>query len=159
MTQTSTLKIATPTEREIVMTRDFKAPRSLVFDAMTRPELIARWYGPVGWSLVVCEIDLRVGGTWHFVSRRPDGKQIGQRGVYREIAPPERIVNTESWDDWNPGEVLVTVVLVEHGGTTTLTNTLRFPTKEVRDMLIKSGMTNGAAEMYDNLAECLASIA
>ena len=109
--------------------------------------------------LVVCEIDLRVGGTWHFVSRRPDGKQIGQRRVYREIATPERIVNTESWDDWNPGEVLVTLVLAEHGGTTTLTNTLCFPTKEVRDMLIKSGMTNGAGEMYDKLAECLASIA
>ena len=141
------------------MTRVFNAPRHLVFDALTKPELIRRWYGPVGWSLVVCEIDLRVDGAWRFVSRRPDGKQIGQRGVYREIVAPERLVNTESWEDWNPGELLVTTVLVEDAGTTTLTVTSVFPSQEVRDMLIKSGMTSGAAETYDKLEEHLASIA
>ena len=95
MTNTETLQVTTPSERELVMTRVFDAPRNLVFDALTKPELIRRWYGPRGWSLAVCEIDLRVDGAWRFVSRRPDGKEIGQRGVYREIVRPERIVNTE----------------------------------------------------------------
>jgi uncharacterized protein YndB with AHSA1/START domain len=154
----ATLNVTTPTERELVITRVFNAPRHLVFDALTKPELIRRWYGPVGWSMVVCEIDLRVDGAWRFVSRRPDGKQIGQRGVYREIVAPERLVNTESWEDWNPGELLVTTILVEHAGATTLTMTSLFPSQEVRDMLIKSGMTSGAAETYDKLAACLASM-
>jgi uncharacterized protein YndB with AHSA1/START domain len=155
---TATLNVTTPTELELVMTRLFNAPRRLVFDALTKPELIRRWYGPVGWSMIVCEIDLRVDGAWRFVSRRPDGKQIGQRGVYREIVAPERLVNTESWEDWNPGELLVTTILVEHAGTTTLRTTSLFPSQEVRDMLIKSGMTSGAAETYDKLAACLASM-
>jgi uncharacterized protein YndB with AHSA1/START domain len=155
----ATLNVTTPTDRELVMTRVFNAPRSLVFDALTKPELLRRWYGPSGWSLVVCEIDLRVEGAWRFVSRRPDGKQIGQRGVYREIVAPARLVNTESWEDWNPGELLVTTILVEQAGTTTLTVTSLFPSQEVRDMLIKSGMASGAAETYDKLEEYLASIA
>jgi uncharacterized protein YndB with AHSA1/START domain len=154
-----TLKITTPSARELVMTRAFDAPRTLVFGALTRPELLRRWCGPVGWSLVVCEIDLRVGGAWRFVSQRPDGKQVGQHGIYREVVPPERLVNTESWEDWNPGEVLVTAVLAERDGGTTLTSTILFPTQEVRDALIKSGMTSGAAEAYDKLADVLASVA
>lgn len=152
------LGVTTPTERELVMTRVFDAPRSLVFDALTKPELLMRWYVASGWSMVVCEIDLRVGGAWRFVTRRPNGKEVGQFGVYREIKPPERIVNTESWEDWNPGELLVTTVLVEQGGKTTFTSTLLFPSQEVRDMLIKAGMTTGAAEAYDKLAEYLASV-
>ena len=153
-----TLTVTTPTEREIVMTRVFDAPRRLVFDALTRPELLKRWYGPRGWSLVVCEIDLRVGGAFRFVSRRPAGKDVGQRGVYKEIVAPERLVNTEAWEDWNPGEVLVTTVLVERNDKTTFTSTLRFPSPEVRDLLIQSGMTSGAAETYEKLAECLGSL-
>ncbi len=158
MKNTETLKVTTPTDREIVMTRIFDAPRNLVFDALTKPELLKRWYGERGLSLVVCEVDLRIGGDWRFVTRRPDGKEIGQRGVYREIVWPERIVNTESWEDWNPGESLITVVLDEQGGRTTFTSTLLFPSQEVRDLLIKAGMTSGAAETYERLAECLASI-
>ncbi len=153
------LQVTTPTERELVVTRVFAAPRNLVFDALTKPELLKLWYVAGGWSMEICEIDLRVGGAWRFVTRRPDGKEIGQVGVYREIKPPERIVNTESWEDWNPGELLVTTVLVEQGGKTTLTSTLLFPSQEVRDMLIKAGMTTGAAEAYDKLAEYLASVA
>jgi len=99
-----------------------------------------------------------VAGAWRFVTRRPDGKEIGQLGVYREIVQPERIVNTQSWEDWNPGELLVTTVLVEQGGKTTFTNTSLFPSQEVRDTLIKAGMASGAAETFDKLAECLASI-
>jgi len=157
MGNSETLQLTTPTEREIVMTRLFDAPRSLVFDALTRPELLERWYGPRGWSLAVCDIDLRVGGAYRFVSRRPDGKDIGQRGVYREIVRPERIVHTESWEDWDAGEVLVTAVLVEQGGKTTLTSTALYPSREVRDILMKSGMQRGASETYDRLAEMLAS--
>jgi len=153
------LQVTTPTERELVMTRVFHAPRSMVFDALTKPELLKRWYVMTGWSMVLCEIDLREGGAWRFVTRRPDGKEIGQFGVYREIVPSERIVNTESWEDWNPGELLVTTVLVEQGGKTTFTSTLLFPTQEVRDMLIKAGMTSGAVETFDKLEELLASVA
>jgi uncharacterized protein YndB with AHSA1/START domain len=158
MKHPETVQVTMPTARELVMTRVFDAERRLVFDALTKPALLARWYGARGWSLVVCEVDLRVGGAWRFVTRRPDGKEIGQRGVYREIAPPGRLVNTESWEDWNPGELLVTTVLVELGGKTTLTSTVLFPSREVRDMLIKAGATNSVAETYDKLAELLASI-
>jgi uncharacterized protein YndB with AHSA1/START domain len=155
----TTLTVTTPTDRELVLTREFRATRDLVFDALTRPELLIRWYGPVGWSLVVCEIDLQVGGPWRFVTRRPDGREVGQHGVYREIVRPSRLVRTERWEDWDPGEVLVSTVLSESGGTTTLTSTTVFPSQEVRDMLIKAGMTSGAAETYDKLAAHLASVA
>jgi uncharacterized protein YndB with AHSA1/START domain len=157
MNTTETLRITTPTDREVVLMRVFDAPRQLVFDALTRPELIRRWYGPSGWSLEVCEIDLKVGGRWHFVVRRPDGKAFGQLGVYREIVPAERLVNTESWEDWDPGETLVTTVLVERGGKTTFTSTMLFPSQEVRDTVLKGGLERGANESYDKLAEVLAS--
>ena len=156
MKNTGTLKVTTPTDREIVLTRVFDAPRRLVFDAFTKPELLKRWFGPRGWSLVVCEIDLKVGGTFRFVLRGPDGTDMGMRGVYREIVPPERSVHMESFDDY-PGESLVTTVLVEHGGKTTLTATVLYPSQEIRDAVIKSGMEHGAAECYDKLAELLAS--
>ena len=158
MKNTGTLEVTTPTEREIVLTRVFDAPRSLVFDAMTKPELLKRWFGPRGWSLVVCEVDLKVGGAWRFVLRGPDGTEMGMRGIYREIVPPERSVHTESFDDF-PGESLVTTTLVEQGGKTRLTGTVLYPSQEIRDMVIKSGMEHGAAETYDKLAEYLASIA
>src|SRR6185503_2480864 len=89
MKNTGTLKVTTPTDREIVMTRVFDAPRRLVFEAFSKPGLLKRWFGPRGWTLPVCEVDLRVGGGFRFVLRGPDGKQMGMRGVYREIAPPE----------------------------------------------------------------------
>jgi uncharacterized protein YndB with AHSA1/START domain len=152
---TGTLKVTTPTDREIVMTRVFDAPRRLVFDAFTKPELLKRWFGPRGWSLVVCEVDLKVGGTFRFVLRGPDGKDLGMRGIYREIEPPERSVHTESFDDY-PGESQVTGVWVEQGGKTTLTVTVLYPSREVRDAVIQSGMGHGAAESYDKLAELLA---
>ena len=156
MKNTGTLQVTTPTDREIVMTRVFDAPRHLVFDAFTKPELLKRWFGPRGWSLVVCEVDLRVGGGFRFVLRGPEGKEMGMRGVYREIVPPERSVHMESFDDY-PGESQVTAVFVEQGGRTTLTATVLYPSKEIRDMVIKSGMEHGAAESYDKLAEVLVS--
>jgi uncharacterized protein YndB with AHSA1/START domain len=156
MKNTGTLKVTTPTDCEIVMTRVFDAPRQMVFDAFSKPELLKRWFGPRGWSLVVCDVDLRVGGTFRFVLRGPDGKDMGMRGVYREITPPGRSVHMESFDDY-PGEAQVTMVLVEQNGKTTMTATVLYPSREVRDAVIQSGMEHGAAESYDKLAEMLAS--
>jgi uncharacterized protein YndB with AHSA1/START domain len=156
MKNTGTLKVTTRGDREVVMTRVFDAPRHLVFDAFSKPELLKRWFGPRGWSLVVCEVDLKVSGGFRFVLRGPDGKEMGMRGVYREIVPPERSVHMESFDDY-PGESQVTGVFIEHGGKTTLTVTVLYPSQEVRDIVLKSGMEHGAAESYDRLAELLAS--
>src|SRR6266851_10010946 len=156
MKNTGTLAVATPTPQQIVLTRVFNAPRKLVFDAFTRPDLLRRWFGPRGWSLVVCEVDFRVGGGFRFVLRGPDGRQMGMRGVYREIVPPERSVHMESFDDY-PGESQVTTVLVEQGGKTTFTATVLAASREARDAVIKSGMEHGAAESYDKLAELLAT--
>ena len=156
MKNTGTLKVTTPGDREIVMTRVFDAPRHLVFDAFTTPDLLKRWFGPRGWSLVVCEVDLKVGGGFRFVLRGPDGTDMGMRGVYREIVRPERSVHMESFDDY-PGESQVTATLVEEGGRTTLTVTVLYPSQQVRDIVIKTGMEHGAAESYDKLAELLAS--
>ncbi len=158
MRNTGTLKVTTPGDREVVLTRVFDAPRWMVFDAFTKPELLKRWFGPHGWSLVVCEVDLRVGGGFRFVLRGPDGREMGMRGVYREIVPPERSVHMESFDDY-PGESQVTTVLAEQDGKTTLTATVLYPSPEVRDLVLKSGMEHGAAESYDRLAELLKSSA
>jgi len=155
---TGTLKVTTPTEREIVLTRVFDAPRNLVFEALAKPELLRRWFVPGGLSLVVCEIDLKVGGAFRFVWRGPDRADMGMGGVYREIVPPERLVHTEKFDDY-PGEALVTTVLVEQGGKTTLRSTVLYESQEIRNAVIHSGMEHGAAECYDKLAEYLASIA
>ena len=160
MTDTGTLQITTPSEREIVISRVFDAPRSLVFDAWTTPELLKRWLGVRGgWSMVVCEVDLKVGGAYRFVWRGPDGAELGMGGVYREIVAPERIVATESFDDpWYPGEAVDTTVLVEEGGKTTATTTVLYESEEIRDAVLESGMASGVAESYDMLAEYLASI-
>jgi uncharacterized protein YndB with AHSA1/START domain len=125
MRRAGELRVIAPTERKLVFTRVLDAPRSLVFDAWTKPEMLKHWFGPRGWSLVVCEIDLRVGGRWRFVLRGPDGAEIGMRGVYREIVRPERTVYTETFDHI-PGQSLVTGVLAEHGGQTMLTATVLY---------------------------------
>jgi uncharacterized protein YndB with AHSA1/START domain len=156
MRNTGTLKVSTPSGREIAMTRVFDAPRTLVFDAFTKPELLKRWFGPRGWTLVVCEIDYKVGGAFRFVLRGPDGTEMGMRGVYREILRPERSVHNESFDDY-PGESQVTAVFTEQNGKTTLVATVLYPSQEVRDAVIQSGMEHGAAESYDRLAELLIS--
>ncbi len=155
MKNTGTLAVSTPSDREVRLTRVFNAPRELVFDAFSKPELMKRWFGPRGYSLVTCEIDLRVGGGFRFVLRGPDGKDMGMRGVYREIVRPERSVHVESFDDF-PGESQVTAVFTEQDGKTTLTATVLYPSQEVRDAVLQSGMEHGAAESYDRLAELLA---
>ena len=156
MQNTGTLKVTTPSDREILMTRVFDAPRRLVYDAFTKPELIQRWLGPRGFSLPVCEVDLKVGGKYRYVSEGPDGSRLGWGGTFREIVPLERIVHTESFDDY-PGEALITAVWSESGGKTTLNLTMLFDSQEIRDAVIASGMEHGAAESYDRLAEMLVS--
>jgi uncharacterized protein YndB with AHSA1/START domain len=152
------MKITTPSEREIAMTRVFDAPRRLVFEAVTKPELVQQWLlGPDGWSMPVCEIDLRVGGKYRYVWRRiSDGKDMGMGGVYREIVAPERIVATETFDDpWYKGEAVGTTVLVEQSGKTTLTQTMLYDSREIRDAILKTPMEKGVARSYDRLAEVL----
>ncbi len=159
MKETGTLNVTTPTAREIAMTREFNAPRSLVFNALTKPELVKQWLlGPPGWSMPVCEIDLKVGGAYRFSWRGPEGNEMGMRGVYREIVAPERFVATEKFDQpWYPGETLVTNALAEQGGKTTLTLTVRYESPEARDAVLTTPMSKGVAASYDRLAEILAS--
>jgi uncharacterized protein YndB with AHSA1/START domain len=159
MMNSGTFKVTTPSDLEIAMTRVFSAPPRLVFDALTKPELVRQWLlGPPGWTMPVCEIDLRVGGAYRYVWRKDAGREMGMGGVFREIVPQERIVCTELFDEaWYAGEALVTNVLVEQGGKTTLTVTSRFETRETRDAVLKSGMESGVAVSYDRLEQLLAS--
>jgi uncharacterized protein YndB with AHSA1/START domain len=143
------------------MTRAFDAPRRLIFDAFTKPELVKQWLlGPPGWTMPVCEIDLRVGGVYRYVWRRDtDGSEMGMGGVYREIVAPERLVATEKFDQaWYPGEAVISTVFVEQGGKTTITQTVLYQSREARDAVLKSGMEKGVAASYDRLAELLVSL-
>jgi uncharacterized protein YndB with AHSA1/START domain len=142
-------------DREIVATRVLDAPRRLVWKAWTEPELVSRWMlGPEGWSMPVCELDLRVGGRWRFVWRKPGDGEFGMVGEYREIAPPERLVSTESWGgDW--AETLNTVVLTEANGRTTITCTVLYPSREDRERALQTGMLDGWSISYDRLGERL----
>jgi len=147
--------LTTPSDREIIVTRVVNAPRRLVFEAYTNPEHVPHWMlGPEGWSMPVCEIDLRVGGAWHFVWRRSDGTEMEMHGLYREIEPPERLVSTESWGgDWP--ETLNTLVLFEEAGKTTITQQVLYPSKEARDAALKTGMQEGMVQSFDRLDEYL----
>lgn len=149
-----TFKVTTPSDREICLTRLFDAPRHLVFEAMSKPEHIRRWWGCLGdgYSVPVCEVDLRPGGAWKFVNRHPHGEAVFY-GVYREIAPPERLVYTEIFEPFPDAESLVTAVLTEEGGKTRMTVTAAYPSLEVRDNVLKTGMERGAAISYDRLEE------
>ena len=158
MQNTGTMKLTTHGDREIVVTRVFDAPREMVWDAMTKPELIRRWlFGPPGWSMEVCEVDLTVGGKYRYVWRGPDGVFMGMGGVQREIMPPERIVSTSLFDeDWTSGEVIGTLVLTERVGKTTMTNTLVYSSRVAREAVLRTPMEHGMAMGYDRLAELLA---
>lgn len=149
-----TFKTTTPSEREIVLTRLFDAPPQLVFDAMTKPEHVRRWWGLCDdlHSVPVCEIDLRPGGAWRFVARGPNG-DAGFHGVYREITAPERLVFTEIFDPYPEVESVVTQVLTQESGKTRMTLTCVYPSLQVRDMVLKTGMEHGAAISYDRLEE------
>ena len=160
MKNTDNLKLATRGDREILMTRVFDAPRRMVFDAFTKPELVKQWLlGPPGWTMPVCDIDLRVDGSYRYVWRNAaNGNEMGMGGVYREIAAPERIVATEKFDEaWYPGEAVGTLVLSERGGKTRVTQTVLYQSPEARDAVLKSGMEKGVSASYDRLAELLTS--
>ena len=154
----SALSVTTPSDREIVMTRVFDAPRHLVFEAWTKPEHLLRWFGPHSCPLVACEIDFCVGGAWRYVLRRPDGRDMVMRGVYQEIKRPERLISTESFDDY-PGESVNTMTFSEENGKTTLTSRVLYGSKEIRDAVIRSGMERGASETYDRLEEHVRTMA
>jgi len=153
--------VSTPSDREIQVTRVFDAPRALVFDAFTKPELVQRWLlGPPGWAMPVCEIDLKVGGAYRYVWRHEsDGKEMGMGGVFREIVSPKLLVATEKFDDaWYPGEALDTTAFVEEDGTTRMTITVLYGTKEARDIAHRSGMEHGMAASYNRVEELLSSM-
>lgn len=151
------VKVTTPSDREIAMARTFNAPRELLFKAWTTPELLKRWlYGPEDWRLMDCEIDLKVGGAIRWVWRHQDGGSMGLRGVYREIAAPDKLVFTEIFDDnWTGGETLVTLTFVESAGKTTVTQSILYVSKAARDGALKSGMEEGMAVGYDRLEKLL----
>jgi uncharacterized protein YndB with AHSA1/START domain len=156
------LAITAHGDREIAITRVFNAPRKLVFDAWTKPELVKQWLlGPPGWSMPVCEIDLKIGGKYRYEWRRVSGGQsMGMGGVYREIVPPERIVVTEQFDEaWYPGQALITLVLTEKDGMTTATQTVQYESQEARDAVLKSPMESGITASFDRMAELLATMA
>jgi len=150
-----TFKVTTPSDRAIGLTRLFDAPRRLVFEAMSQPEHIRRWWGNLaeGYSVPVCEVDLRVGGAWRFVNRTPKGELVAFSGIYREIVAPDRLVFTEIFEKFPDTESVVTAVFTDEGGKTRLTVTAEYPTRDIRDMVIKTGMAKGAAISYDRLEE------
>jgi len=148
--------VATRNDREILLSREFNAPRTLVFDAWTKPKLLMRWYGARGWNLTGCYVDLRVGGSWRFVSKGPDGEVMAQSGVYQAIQAPDRLVYTEVFDNQSyPGETLVSHVFVERNARTTVTSALRYPSQEARDIVLLYPMARGVGEAFDRLDELL----
>ena len=154
-----TFKVTTPMDNEIHMTRLFDAPRQLVFEAMSRPEHVKRWWGNLGdgYSVPTCEIDLRVGGTWRFVNRHPKD-EAAFHGEYQLIEPPGRIVFTEIFEAFPDVVSVVTTDLIEEDGKTRLNVAVRYPSREVRDMVIATGMARGAGISYDRLEDLVAEL-
>ena len=158
-TQNKSLQVMTPSDEEIRITRSFDAPRMMVWDAYTRPELVKRWLGKMpGWSWAVCEMDVRKGGRYRWLWRGPEGAELGLAGVYLEVVPGERLVTTERYDQqWYEGEAVGTVEFTEADGRTTLVTTLRYGSKNVRDAVLQSPATSGMESGYTALDELLAS--
>jgi uncharacterized protein YndB with AHSA1/START domain len=157
MTENITVTITTPSDREAVVTREFNAPAALVFEAVTKADLITRWYGPAG-SLDSCESDPRVGGAWRFAFTA-GGRQMAKYGIYNEIDPPRRFVRTERFEGWDEYEALLTVEFVERNGKTTMTQSFLFPTQELRDQVMKMGLTpQSMSAFYERLDALLASL-
>ncbi len=161
MTAKNKLTIGALSDREIVIKRSFDASRENVFEAITTPKFICRWLlGPPGWTMPICDVDLRVGGSFKYVwKRQSNGDEMVMKGTYREIIAPERIVNTEVFeDDWTGGEALSTAVLTEARGRTTLITTVLYSTNEARDMVLKSPMEQGLFESYNRLELALSEV-
>ena len=157
MKYAGTLAIAAKGDREITMTRRFAAPPAMVFEAWTNAALLRRWLlGPPGWSMPVCEVDFRVGGTYRYEWRNESGQTMGVGGTYREIERPHRFVATERFDEaWYAGESLITVTFAEHDGETEVTTTMRYESTAARDGVLKSPMEGGVRQSYDRLAAIL----
>lgn len=157
-TQNPSITVTLPSDTEIEMTRVFDAPRQLVWEANTNPEHVSRWLlGPAGWTMPVCEIDLRPGGDWRYVWRGEEG-EMKTGGKVLEVVAPERLVQTECWEmgtDCSHN----TLILTEEGGRTTLMQRMRFPSQEIRDMVLQTGMADGVGQSYDRLAELLPTLA
>lgn len=149
---------ATPNDHVVTITRTFAAPRRLVFDAWTRPEHLRQWLlGPEGWTMPVCEMDLRPGGSWRYVWRKSNGTEMAMGGEIREVIPPERLVTTEKWGPKWP-ETVNTLVLSESAGQTTATLTITYPSKEARDAALKTGMKDGSDQSYARLDRLLSAL-
>ena len=155
-----TFGVTTPSPTEVRMTRLFDAPRELVFEAMTKPEHVTQWWGRLGdgYSVPICEIDLRVGGKWRFVNRHPKG-EVTFYGEYREIAPPDRLVFTEIFADFPDNASIVTTVFTQEGKRTRMTVTVDYGSQEVRDIVLGTGMARGAAISYDRLDDLVRKLA
>ena len=156
-------QVSQPSEREVKVTRSFRAPRDLVYKAYTDPQLVKRWLlGPPGWTMPVCEMDVRVGGRyrWRWRSDK-DGKEFGFAGTFREVQPAAKLVHTEAYDpgtvaDHFPGsEAIVTVTFTEESGVTTVTSLIDFGSKEARDAAFSTGMTDGMEQSYQLLDRLL----
>jgi uncharacterized protein YndB with AHSA1/START domain len=152
------LRVVASGTTDLVLTRTFVAPAPLVFAALTQPELLRRWHGARGWRLTVCEVDLRPGGAWRFVSTGPAGAEMELHGLFREVVPPVRLIQTEIHRDWAGGEALVITVLDETDGHTAMTVTARYSSSEIRDAVVRSPMELGAGQRYDRLAALLATL-
>ena len=150
---------AMPSDTEVVITRVFDAPRALVFDAWTKPEHLRRWCtGPDGWTMPVCEVDHRAGGKWRYVYRKNDGAEMTLQGTCREFTPPERFVTTESWGPEWP-ETVNSAVFTESQGRTTVTLTITYQSKQIRDAALQTGMKVGLEASFDRLASLVAGMA
>jgi uncharacterized protein YndB with AHSA1/START domain len=155
----NTLTVTLLSDREIALTREIDAPRDLVFEAYSKPEHLRHWWGRIGSTLPVCEMDFRPGGAWHFVERDATGNEFGFRGEYREIVRPERIVQTFEFEGM-PGHIsLDTLVFADLGGRTRLVGTSLFDSIEDRDGMLQSGMEEGAGELFTRLEEYVQSMA
>jgi uncharacterized protein YndB with AHSA1/START domain len=163
MKSANKLTVTTPTDRQIVMTRSFDAPRRLVWAALTSSELIRRWlYAPDGWTMTTCDMDVRVGGPFRWSWDGPDGKPaMTVSGEHREVDPPNKLVHTERMrlgSDMDLGELLATIELTEKDERTTLRMTLLFNSKQERDGALQSGMERGVSAGYDTLDDVLKTI-
>jgi uncharacterized protein YndB with AHSA1/START domain len=161
--QKSQLEVTLPSDREVRVTRLFGAPPAVVFDAFTKPDLVSRWLlGPPGWTMPVCEMDLRVGGKFIWRWRSEDGKEFGFTGVFREVVKPTRIVHTENFDPGDVGgtmggEALVTSEFTPRGKGTLYAVTIRYSSQADRDAAVKTGMTDGMEMSYARLESILSA--
>src|SRR6185312_951394 len=157
-TTTNSAKVTLPADTQILITREFDAPRHLVWKAYTTPDLIARWWGGEHGKVTSVEVDLRVGGTWRYVLTANEGFEVAFHGEYREISEPERLVNTEIYEGAPVGVGVVTTTLTESDGRTTLTQLCEYGSREVRDAVIDSGMESGMQESMDALEQVAVSL-